>query len=195
MSETQRPSSQRSTIWPWLGSVAVLVAATFLLRSEGRLWICACGQFSFWAGKVCSSNNSQQFLDPYSFTHVLHGVLYFWLMIWIVPRLTQSWRLCLSVAIASIWEVFENSNFIVNRYRAGTAALGYNGDTIVNSYGDILCAVAGFMIAQRLGFKRSVVLFLLVEFALLIWIRDSLLLEIVMLAHPVEGIRAWQMCR
>jgi len=195
MSETRRLSSQRSTIWPWLGIVAVLAATTFLLRGEGRLWICACGQFSIWAGKVCSSNNSQQFLDPYSFTHVLHGVLYFWLMIWIVPRLTKSWRLWLSVFIASIWEVFENSNFIINRYREDTAALGYTGDTIVNSFGDILCAVAGFMIAQQLGFKRSLVLFLLAELVLLLWIRDSLLLEIVMLVHPVDGIKAWQMCR
>jgi len=188
-------SSKRVTIWPWLATVAVLAATTFLLRSEGRLWICACGQFSFWAGRVCSSNNSQQFLDPYSFTHVLHGVLYFWLMIWIIHRLTQSWRLWLAVTVASIWEVFENSNFIINRYREDTAALGYTGDTIVNSLGDILCAGVGFMIAQRLGFKRSLVLFLLVELILLLWIRDSLLLEIVMLVHPFNAIKAWQMCR
>ena len=194
MSEA-RFSFRRSTVWPWLAIVAVLTAATFLLRSEGRLWICACGQFSLWAGTVCSSNNSQQFLDPYSFTHVLHGVLYFWMMIWIVPRLTQSWRLWLSVTVASLWEVFENSNFIIQRYRADTASLGYQGDTIVNSFGDMLCAVAGFIIAQRLGFRRSLVLFLVLELVLLVWIRDSLLLEVLMLAHPVSAIRAWQMCQ
>jgi len=116
-------------------------------------------------------------------------------MIWIIHRLTQSWRLWLAVTVASIWEVFENSNFIINRYREDTAALGYTGDTIVNSLGDILCAGVGFMIAQRLGFKRSLVLFLLVELILLLWIRDSLLLEIVMLVHPFNAIKAWQMCR
>jgi len=184
----------RKKIWPRLGIIAVLLFATFLLRSEGRLWICSCGQFLFWAGKVCSTNNSQQFLDPYSFTHVLHGFLYCWLIAWILPRLTPAWRLWLAVTIAALWEVFENSNFIIQRYRADTASLGYHGDTIVNSFGDIMCAVSGFMIAQRLGFRRSLALFLAFELVLLLWIRDSLLLEVLMLAHPVSAIRAWQMC-
>src|SRR5207245_7241188 len=162
----------------------VLAITTFLLRSEGRLWICACGHFSLWAGQVCSSNNSQQFLDPYSFTHLLHGFLYFWLLALLLPRLSPSWRLWLAITLGSMWEVFENSNFIIDRYRADTAALGYAGDTIVNSLGDILCGVAGYVVAQRLGFRRSLVLFFLLEFMLLIWIRDSLLLEILMLIHP-----------
>ena len=117
------------------------------------------------------------------------------MLIWIVPRLTLSWRLWLSITMAAAWEVFENSNFIINRYRQDTAALGYTGDTIVNSFGDILCAVLGFMIAQRLGFKRSLILFLGMELILLFWIRDSLLLEIVMLIHPVNAIKLWQICQ
>ena len=181
-------------IGPALGIVAVLAMTALLLRGEGRLWICACGRVSIWSGKVCSSNNSQQFLDPYSFTHVLHGVLYFWLMIRIVPRLRLSWRVWLAVTLASAWEVFENTNFVINRYRSDTAAFGYAGDTVINSLGDILCAVVGFMIAQRLGFRRSLLLFFSVELVLLIWIRDSLFLEILMLIHPVAAIRAWQMC-
>ena len=184
----------RKKIWPRIGIVAVLLLTTFLLRSEGRLWICSCGEFLIWAGRVCSANNSQQFLDPYSFTHVLHGFLYFWLIVLILPRLTPAWRLWLAVAVGSMWEVFENSNFIIQRYRADTASLGYHGDTIVNSFGDILCAVAGFMIAQRLGLRRSLVLFLVIELVLLVWIRDSLLLEVVMLVHPIDAIKAWQMC-
>jgi hypothetical protein len=189
-----KPTFDGKKIWPRLGIIGVLLFATFLLRSEGRLWICSCGQFLIWAGKVCSSNNSQQFLDPYSFTHVLHGFLYCWLIAWILPRLTSAWRLWLAVTIAALWEVFENSNFIIQRYRADTASLGYQGDTVVNSSGDMLCAVAGFMIAQRFGFRRSLVLFLVLELVLLVWIRDSLLLEVLMLAHPVSAIRAWQMC-
>ena len=188
-------SSRRTTIFAWVGIVTVLVLTTLLLRGEGRLWICACGRFSIWSGEICSTNNSQQFLDPYSFTHVLHGILYFWMLIWIVPRLTLSWRLWLSITMAAAWEVFENSNFIINRYREDTAALGYTGDTIVNSFGDILCAVLGFMIAQRLGFKRSLIFFLGTELILLFWIRDSLVLEIVMLIHPVNAIKLWQMCQ
>jgi hypothetical protein len=111
-----------------------------------------------------------------------------------VPRLTPAWRLSLAIAFESAWEVFENSNFIIQRFRAETASLGYQGDTIVNSLGDILCCVVGFLIAQRLGFRRSLVLFAVLEFVLLIWIKDSLILEIIMLSYPVDAIKAWQLC-
>jgi hypothetical protein len=104
------------------------------------------------------------------------------------------WRLWFALTLGALWEVFENSNFIIQRYRAETASLGYQGDTIVNSFGDILCAVVGFMIAQRLGFRRSLLLFVGLEIVLLIWIKDSLILEIVMLIFPVDAIKAWQMC-
>jgi Protein of unknown function (DUF2585) len=185
----------KSGRWAWLLIVLVLIATVLLLRGEGRLWICSCGRLLIWAGQVCSANNSQQFLDPYSFTHVLHGVAYAWLLTLIVPRLNFSWRLWLAVTLGSLWELLENSDFIINRYRTETAALGYQGDTIVNSLGDILCCLAGFVIAQRLGWRRSLVLFFLIEVVLLFWIRDSLLLETVMLLHPFEALKAWQMCR
>src|SRR5207253_11121681 len=173
----------------------VLLLAGFLLRSEGRLWMCAWGKFLVWAGEICSSNNSPQFLDPYGFAHVLHGFLYFWLIALIAPRLQQSGRLWLAVTLGALWEVFENSNFVIQRYRADTASLGYEGDTIVNSLGDVLCAVLGFMIVRRLVLRRSLILFVLLELILIIWIRDSLLLEILMLVRPVGAIKAWQMCR
>jgi hypothetical protein len=147
-----------------------------------------------WAGDTCSSNNSQHFLDPYSFTHVLHGILYFWLIALVLPRLRSSWQLWLAVTIASLWELFENSDFIIQRYREETAALGYQGDTVVNSLGDILCCILGFMIARRLGLRRSVLAFVVTEIVLLFWIRDSLLLEILMLVHPIAALKAWQMC-
>lgn len=180
---------------PWLLTIAVLLVTAGVLHGEGRSWICACGRFSLWAGQVCSSDNSQQFLDPYSFTHLLHGFLYFWLIALLLARLKPAWQLWLACSAASLWEVFENSNFIIQRYRADTASLGYQGDTIVNSFGDILCAVLGFMIARRLGLRRSLVLFVVVEICLTLWIRDSLVLEILMLIHPVGSIKSWQMCR
>jgi len=190
--------SQRESLWPWLAIAAMLVATALLLHGEGRLWICSCGTLRFWAGDVCSSNNSQQFLDPYSFTHVLHGVLYFWLIALLVkmvlPRLRSAWQLWLAVTAASLWELFENSAFVIQRYREATAALGYQGDTVVNSMGDILCCVAGFMIARRLGLRRSVLAFVGTEIVLLLWIRDSLLLEILMLVHPIDAIKVWQLC-
>jgi hypothetical protein len=185
---------QERNLWPWLSTVAVFGAAAVLLRVEGRLWICSCGKLLIWVGQVCSSNNSQHFLDPYSFTHVLHGVLFFWLIAWLLPRLESSWQLTLAIMVEAAWEVLENTNFIIERYRTATAALGYNGDTVVNSLGDIFCCILGFIIARRLGFRRSLIAFAALEFVLILWIRDSLLLEILMLVLPINAVRAWQMC-
>lgn len=173
----------------------IFIATAFLLRLEGRLWICSCGQVWLWSGQVCSSNNSQHFLDPYSFTHVLHGFLFFWLIWWLLPRLNPSWQLVLAIAVEALWEIFENTNFIIDRYRTATAALGYQGDTVVNSLGDILCCVLGFVIARRLGFRRSLIAFAVLEVVLIVWIRDSLLLEILMLIAPVRAIKALQICQ
>lgn len=190
-----KPALDRRKLWPWLAIAAAFVVTAILLRVEGRLWLCACGSLQVWSGQVCSANNSQHFLDPYSFTHVLHGFLFFWLIALLLPRLRPSWQLVLAIAVEAAWEVFENTNFIIDRYRSETAALGYNGDTVVNSFGDILCCVIGFMIARRLGLHRSLIVFGVLELVLIIWIKDSLLLEIVMLVAPIDAVRAWQMCR
>jgi hypothetical protein len=181
-------------LWPALVIVAAFIAAAVLLHLEGRLWICACGNLRAWSGQICSSDNSQHFLDPYSFTHVLHGFLFFWLIAWLVRRLGRDWQLALAVAAEAAWEVFENTNFIIDRYRATTAALGYTGDTVVNSFGDILCCLIGFVIARRLGLRRSLIVFALLELVLIVWIRDSLVLEILMLVFPIDVIKAWQLC-
>ena len=181
-------------LWPAVAIAASFIATAILLRLEGRLWICACGQLRAWTGQICSSDNSQHFLDPYSFTHVLHGFLFFWLIALLLPRLRPVWQLALAIAVEGAWEVFENTNFIIDRYRAATAALGYTGDTVVNSFGDILCCLVGFMIARRLGLRRSLIVFLILEFVLILWIRDSLLLEILMLVLPIDAIKAWQIC-
>jgi len=171
------------------------VATAILLRVEGRLWICACGSVQVWSGQICSADNSQHFLDPYSFTHVLHGFLFFWLIAWLFARLSGPWQLALAIAVEGFWEAFENTNFIIDRYRSETAALGYNGDTVINSFGDILCCLIGFVIARRLGWRRSLIAFALLELVLILWIKDSLLLEILMLVVPIDALRAWQMCR
>ncbi len=188
------PTAKKSKLWLWLALVAVFPATALLLHAQGRLWICACGKVLAWSGGVCSANNSQHFLDPYSFTHLLHGVLFFWIIYWLARRWRLMSQLLLATAIEAAWEVFENTNFIIERYRTATAALGYNGDTVVNSWGDILCCIAGFLIAQRLGLRRSLIVFVAVELILIIWIHDSLLLEILMLTVPIKAIKAWQMC-
>ena len=181
--------------WPALAIVSSFAAAALLLRVEGRLWLCACGRIQVWSGQVCSANNSQHFLDPFSFTHVLHGFMFFWLIAWLFKRLSANWQLALAVAVEACWEVFENTNFIIDRYRSETAALGYNGDTVVNSFGDILCCLVGFIVARRLGLRRSLIVFAVLEVIMIFWIKDSLLLEILMLVVPIDALRAWQMCR
>jgi len=175
-----------------IGLVLLLVVVS--LRAEGRMFLCSCGHFALWTSDTCSSNTSQQLLDPYSFTHVLHGFLFLWLIALLFRRLTLSWQVWLALLLEGAWEVFENTRFVIDKYRTETAALGYTGDTIVNSFGDLLCAFAGFMIARKLGLRRSLIVFVLLELFLIVWIRDSLLLQILMLVRPVEAIKLWQMC-
>src|SRR5205085_9031858 len=114
------------------------------------------------------------------------------LLTWGCPRLAPPWRLGLAVLVEALWEVVENSDFVIDRYRTATLALDYRGDTVANSLGDIVCCVAGYVLAGRLGFRGSVALFLVTEAVLLVWIRDDLLLNVIMLIHPVEAIKAWQ---
>lgn len=180
-------------LWPWLAIAAVLMLAIVLLRSQDRLWICSCGDVYVWAGNIWSEHNSQHLFDPYAFTHLLHGVVFFWLLAWLLPRVPVLWRLCIAVAIEAAWEVFENSEFIIQRYREATASLGYEGDAIVNSIGDILIMAAGFWLAYKLGFRRSLILFVVVELILIFWIRDSLILSVIMLIYPIEAIKVWQL--
>ncbi|HEY6230450.1 MAG TPA: DUF2585 family protein [Pyrinomonadaceae bacterium] len=194
MNHAANPSRSNHRYWPALAIALSVGATAILLRLEGRLWICACGRVQLWSGQICSANNSQHFLDPYSFTHVLHGFLLFWLIVWLLKRLSGSWQLVLAVAVEGLWEVFENTNFIIERYRSETAALGYNGDTVVNSFGDIVCCLVGFIVARRLGWRWSLVVFAILELVLIVWIKDSLVLEILMLVVPIDAIRSWQMC-
>ena len=179
--------------WPWLALAAVTAAAMLQLHRQGRLWSCACGRVLLWSGDAWSADNSQHLFDPYSFTHILHGFLFCGLLSWLLPRVPWVWRLALAISIEAVWEVFENSAFVINRYRETTLALGYTGDTVINSFGDMVACGLGFMLARRLGLRRALLIFLLTEIALVIWIRDSLLLEILMLIYPVEAIKAWQM--
>jgi Protein of unknown function (DUF2585) len=172
----------------------VLLLMIVLLRAQGRLLLCACGHFEIWTSDTCSSNNSQQLFDPYSFTHVLHGFLFFYLVMLLFGRLGRGWQLVLALALEAAWEVFENSSFVIDRYRTATAALGYQGDTVVNSIGDLACALLGFVIARQVGVRSSLILFVLLELILFLWIHDGLLLQILMLIWPIEAIKSWQMC-
>ena len=183
----------KRNLWPWLVMGFVLAASAGQLHQQGRSWWCSCGRAFWWTSNAWSSLTSQTFLDPYSVTHILHGLMFCGLLTLLIRGLSTSWRLCLAITIEAAWELVENTDTVIQHYRAATASLGYQGDTAVNSLGDIMCCGLGFMIARKFGWRRSIMVFFVTEALLLIWIRDSLLLEIIMLVSPINAIKVWQM--
>jgi hypothetical protein len=174
-------------------STGIIAVAALILFAMGRVPICKCGIIRVWSGDIFGPENSQQIIDPYTFTHVIHGALLY-AIIWIVAgkRLRLSSRLAWAVALESIWEIVENTDYVINRYRAATISLDYFGDSVLNSITDILAMAIGFWIVSRLPIRASIALMLAIDIALLILIRDSLAINIVMLIHPIEAIRLWQ---
>lgn len=173
--------------------LTVMMVAAIILWSQGRVWWCPAGDYSPWSWDIWSRHNSQHIVDPYSFTHILHGVLEFWLIGLVFGRVPLAWRLLIAVMIEASWEVAENSSYIINRYREATISLDYFGDSIINSMSDILCCGTGFVIAYKLRFWKSLILFAMTEIVLIFWIHDSLIINIIMLIYPIEAIKHWQM--
>jgi hypothetical protein len=122
----------------------------------------------------------------------LHGVLFFWLVNLLFQRFSFSAQFSIAIFAEAAWEVLENSNAIIEHYRQNTASLDYFGDSVFNSVGDVFACAAGFLIARKFGFPRSLAVFLVTEIVLLVWIRDSLLLNIIMLIYPLDSIKSWQ---
>lgn len=187
----QNPLERKN--WYQLALIITLVLTLFQLRHQGRRWFCECEQLRFWTSEADGSHTSQHLSDPYSFTHFQHGLILFWLVGKILPKLSVPWKLWLAIAIESGWEILENSAFVINRYRESTAALGYSGDSVLNSMGDILFCTAGFLLAHRVGWKKTWIVFWIIEAGLLITIRDSLFLSVLMLIMPLDFIKQWQL--
>lgn len=176
-----------------LGGTAVMLATAAVLTAMGQPLICTCGYVKPWHGLVLSSETSQHVSDWYTFSHVIHGMAFYGLL-WLFAR---GWpfglRLLAAIALEAGWELFENTDAVINRYRSVTIALDYFGDSVLNSMADISAMVIGFVLAARLPVRSTIALILALEIFVAYFIRDNLMLNILMLIYPLEAVRRWQL--
>lgn len=177
---------------PALALLLILGGTAAVLLAMGRLPICACGTVNLWHGQPMSSGNSQHLTDWYTPSHVLHGLLFYAALQWVAPRLGFGWRLVAATLVEAAWEISENTDAVIDRYRSVTIALDYHGDSVVNSVMDIAAMWLGFALARVLPVWASIGIFVLAETVTIWWIRDGLLLNVLMLLWPVEAVRVWQ---
>ncbi len=178
----------------WIGISVVAIGILLSGVAMGRVWWCEAGDLWPWTWDVWSRHCSQHLLDPYSLSHLQHGIgLYLLLTLFCGRRLMTDWRVLLVACVEAGWEIVENTNWMIQRYRTATIALDYFGDSILNSLGDYTACMIGVWLAIRLPWRVSVGLFVALEVISVCWIRDSLLLNILMLLYSVDAIRQWQL--
>ena len=176
----------------WLITLVIFIAVGAILFTMERPPICTCGFVKLWEGKVNGPGNSQHIADWYTPSHMIHGMLFFGLGWWLMRRRPVGAWLIMAVILELAWEVLENTPMVINRYREETMALGYSGDSILNSFADGGWMIAGFLIAARLPWKATAAIIVIFELVTLYMIRDNLTLNVLMLVYPLEAIKLWQ---
>ncbi len=171
-------------------AIALTVAVLWLM---GQPFWCKCGNLSIASWNIWSSHNSQHFIDPYTFSHVQHGLVFFWMLLPLLRRLGVPQCFFIATLMECGWEILENSPIVIQRYRTATISLDYLGDSVLNSVADILACMIGFEFASRVRLRWSVAMFVVIELLLMLTIRDGLILNVLMLLTPIEAIRDWQM--
>ncbi|MDI3308982.1 MAG: DUF2585 domain-containing protein [Acetobacteraceae bacterium] len=177
--------------WIALGLLLILAAAGIELAMGREPW-CRCGYVKLWQGQVLSAENSQHVADWYTPSHIVHGILFYAALAVALPRAPLGLRAVIALAVEATWEVTENTDWVIERYREATIALDYYGDSVVNSVADMLAMLLGFALAAWLPGRLTLAVALGLELLALVAIRDNLTLNVIMLLHPMEAIRSWQ---
>lgn len=193
MTDTISRAGDTSTTRFWLVVTAVIILVQVISQYlMGRIWICECGYVKLFEAGVNTPGNSQHLFDWYTPSHIIHGFLFYGLGWLIMRRKPVAARLALSALIEAAWEILENSPLIINRYRSATMAVGYTGDSILNSGMDMVSMIAGFFFAARAPVWLTIVIAILFEIVTAVVIRDNLTLNVVMLVWPIEAVKVWQ---
>lgn len=184
--------SFRTRLTPILITLGIILLTAAYLLWIGREPICKCGYVKLWHGEVVSAENSQHLSDWYTPSHIIHGFLFFGALWLVARRLSMGWRLAIATLVECAWEIVENSDAVIERYRTVTISLDYYGDSVINTVFDVLAMILGFWMAARLPVWATVALIILFEGATMWIIRDGLALNVLMLLWPLDWIAEWQ---
>ena len=192
MSDATTRAAAGPAAWALAAIALILVGHPLALYLMGQPLICTCGYVKLWEGAVLSPGNSQHLFDWYTPSHVVHGVIFYAVLTLVAPRLPLSTRFALALGIEVAWEIFENTPFVIDRYRQQALAQGYTGDSVINSMMDVVAMMVGFVLASRLPVLATIAIVIALELFVAYAIRDNLTLNIVNFIYPLDAVRAWQ---
>lgn len=177
--------------------VAASIAAVFAVQALalyafGQPWICECGYVKIWEGVVVSAGNSQHLSDWYTFSHIIHGFLFYFGLWYFFPRMSVWQRLVIAASIEAGWEIIENTPMVIQHYREQALAAGYVGDSIINSLSDTIAMMLGFLFAWRAPVLATVAVGLGLEAWVGYSIRDGLTLNVLNFIHQFQFVKDWQ---